>query len=64
MKADAKKIKIIDKQLKKIAKAEKKLTDHKEDNIDADKLVIFINEESDFEGFHNKYKDTFEFIPK
>ena len=33
-----------------------------EDNIDADKLVIFINEESDFEGFHNKYKDTFEFI--
>ena len=28
MKADAKKIKIIDKQLKKIAKAEKKLKEH------------------------------------
>ena len=33
-----------------------------EKDIDADKLVIFSNEKSDFEGFHKKYKDIFEFI--
>lgn len=47
MKADAKKIKIIDKQLKKIAKAEKKLTDHKEDNILKKKVNPYINKIED-----------------
>ena len=47
MKADAKKIKIIDKQLKKIAKAEKKLTDHKEHNILKKKVNPYINKIED-----------------
>lgn len=33
-----------------------------DENADADKLVIFLNENSDFTGFHQKYKDVFEFI--
>lgn len=47
MGTDAKKIKIIDKQLKKIAKAEKKLTDHKEDNILKKKVNPYINKIED-----------------
>lgn len=33
-----------------------------EDNIDFDKFVVFVNENSNFEGFYNKYKDRFDFI--
>ena len=47
MGTDAKKIKIIDKQLKKIAKAEKKLTEHKEDNILKKKVNPYINKIED-----------------
>lgn len=35
-----------------------------ENNIDFDKFVVFADENSDFEGFYNKYKDRFEFIDR
>lgn len=35
-----------------------------DEDIDFDKLVIFVEEYSDFNKFHNKYKDIFEFIER
>ena len=35
-----------------------------EDDIDVDKLVIFTKNDSDFNGFYEKYKDIFEFIKR
>lgn len=35
-----------------------------EDDIDIDKLVIFLRKNSNFEGFYEKYKDIFEFIKR
>lgn len=35
-----------------------------DDNIQFDKLVIFLSNNSDFQGFHNKYKDIFDFIKR
>lgn len=35
-----------------------------EDEIDVDKLVIFIKDDSDFDGFYEKYNGIFEFIKR
>lgn len=35
-----------------------------EENIEIDKFVVFINENSDFNSFYEKYKDRFEFIKR
>ncbi|MGG7177253.1 HAD family hydrolase [Clostridium paraputrificum] len=35
-----------------------------EDNLDIDKLVIFLNEDSNFNGFYEKYKNIFDFIKR
>ena len=35
-----------------------------EDNIDVDKLVVFVRDDSDFNGFYKKYNDIFEFIKR
>lgn len=35
-----------------------------DDNIDIDKFVIFLNENSDFNGFYEKYKNVFDFIKR
>ena len=35
-----------------------------DENIDYDKFVIFLNEDSDFNSFFEKFKDTFDFIKR
>lgn len=35
-----------------------------DENIQFDKLVIFVEKDSDFNSFYNKYKDIFEFIKR
>lgn len=34
------------------------------DDLNIDKLVIFLNEDSDFQGFFNEFKDTLDFIKR
>ena len=35
-----------------------------DDNINADKLIVFVEDSSNFDGFYEKYKDTFDFIER
>ena len=35
-----------------------------EEDIDVDKLIIFLNEDSNFNGFYEKYKNIFDFIQR
>ncbi|CUO11930.1 HAD-superfamily hydrolase [Clostridium disporicum] len=35
-----------------------------EDGLNVDKLVIFLNNDSDFDGFFNEFKDVFDFIKR